>query len=103
MYGSSDDLIEFSGNIYEEKYPNANEWTHVAFSNGLLARIKYDGNWIIRMLQCPKDVKYHLGLAGTGEVDEKTYNDYTDVLTVFGEDVIWVVVGEAAGTNGMKL
>jgi hypothetical protein len=96
LYGASDDLIEIEGDITEELYPNANEWTYVGFSNGLLAKIQYNGDWIIRVVHAPKNVEYDLVTQDLAdEATQENFNDYTDVLHI-STKIDWVVTGEAA-------
>jgi hypothetical protein len=88
MYGASDDLIEFEGDIYEELYPNANEWTFVGFSNGLLVKIRYDGEWIIRIVR-------DAGRYNLTTFDATSSASYSDILEIH-DTVTWAVAGEVA-------
>jgi hypothetical protein len=91
LYGASDDLIEFTGDIYDEVSPDdESEWTFVAFDNGLLAKIVYNGEWTIKVVHAPVDVKWEIQTVG--HVDAEEFNDYTDVLTIHS-DVYGAVVG----------
>ena len=93
VYGSSDDLISFHGDIYDELYALNDEWTYLAFSNGLLAKVKYDGEWIIRGVDAGESADFTLH--HVGDVDANEFNDYTDVLEIH-DKVRWVVAGAKA-------
>lgn len=87
MYGFSDDLIEFEGDIDDEAYavePD-NGPTYLSFSDGTVIKVVYDGTW-----------KFSLEVQGAGRY-ELTYeapdeNCYSDKVTLHG-DIKWVVVG----------
>jgi len=93
LYGYSDDLIEIDGDISEEFTPlgevdpdePGDLGDLVAFSNGVVLRIKYRTCWrielvagqgLVEIVPCPED-------------DEESYSDYA---TITGP-VEWVVCG----------
>ena len=91
VYGASDDLVEVEGAIDEEfnppSYDDARAGTFLAFSDGTLLKIKYDGCWRIRPV-------FH----GTAKYEKREATDedkdYSDRVTLDG-DLRWVVYGTA--------
>lgn len=94
LYGYSDDLIELDGDVIENFTPRGEDDPEqpgdlVAFSNGVVLRIKYRdagcwridlvaGQGLVEIVPCPED-------------DEKNYSDRA---TITGS-VDWVVCGNS--------
>jgi hypothetical protein len=87
VYGASDDLVEVEGDIVEEfDVGSQGNDCFLAFSDGTVLSVRYDGFWRIHRLaigsaRCVKR-------DGT---DEDT--DYSDRVTLTG-DIRWVVCGD---------
>lgn len=86
IYGSSDDLIELEGRIYEEFYPEDGKPSYLAFSDGTVLEISYNGFWRINRLR-EGSANYHK-IEGTDPVE-----DYSDRVTLSGSRIQWVVFG----------
>jgi len=94
IYGSSDDNIEIDGDINEEfsRYDTSIEWPALlGFSDGTVLKAYYgeDGIWHIN-----KEI------SGTCTVSRVLAKDpdgpnYSDVVTLEGQDIDWVVFGTA--------
>lgn len=92
--GSSDDLIEIGGDIYEEfGLSNEDDGDLLAFSDGTILRIAYtqSGVWRIALV--------HRGQAelNVAQAPENDDDSYTDVATLTG-DIQWVVHGRDHAT-----
>lgn len=92
VYGASDDLIEIEGDVDEEFYAiefgheNESEGGFLAFSDGTILRIVYDGIWrITPIAKGSSDIKVDLAM----EDDE---DNYSDRATLSGK-IKWVVLG----------
>jgi hypothetical protein len=91
IYGASDDLIEFSGAIYEEFAVYAPEIDDdpviLAVSDGSLFRVRYDEDGIWRFTPVV------IG-SSTVTIDQgRDDRDHTDRITLVGDDLRWVVLG----------
>lgn len=91
LYGSSDDLIELDGDVYEEfNYRDAEGGDLVAFSDGTLLSIKYDSSGTWRITPVVKGTaELAITQAAAGDDD-----DYTDRATLTG-DIRWATHGVA--------
>lgn len=90
LYGASDDLIELDGDIREEFTPLGEDDPDepgdlVAFSNGVVLRIKFTHVWRITLVAGK-------GLVTIVQAPELDEDNYSDVATI-GGDVAWVVCG----------
>lgn len=88
VYGYSDDLIEIEGDIVEEfNVTEHDEYSYLAFSNGVVLRIRYedDGVWRIHPMRSASKVtiEYAHHLADV-------YSDHA----VIEEPISWVVYGD---------
>lgn len=89
--GASDDLIEIEGDIREEF--NCYDWEHpqyLAFSDGTVLSIFYSdkGLWEIRRVA--------IGTAGYSKkeaIDNPEDDEYSDIATLEGDNIRWVVFG----------
>jgi hypothetical protein len=98
VYGSSDDLIEVDGDIYEEftaKTDDAGDL--LAFSDGTLLSVQYDDNGLWRIHRLIEGSMTYEKIEAT--IDAEGHRDdgtpaYSDVVTLTGE-VTWVVLGRA--------
>ncbi|KKM44027.1 hypothetical protein LCGC14_1562220 [marine sediment metagenome] len=96
IYGTSDDLIEIEGDFREEFCGGSEEGELLAFSDGTLAKIKYDGVWRITPI-----VKGKTHWTKTEAVSAEDDN-YSDRLTLVG-DISWVCLGtEYTATRKQK-
>lgn len=86
IYGASDDLIELDGDIYEE-FEASEGGDLLAFSEGTVLRIRYDGDGIWRITPVTKG-----SAALVVEQCPATDDSGTDTATLTG-DVAWVVLG----------
>lgn len=100
VYGASDDLIEIEGSLRQEfyycdaGYANADEALvpyYLAFSDGTLLKITYDGEWNIKLVEGQAIIHHCGGSASHPQVDFRV-PDYSD-LAVIHSDVTWVVGG----------
>lgn len=98
VYGASDDLIEIEGSLVEEfNYPGlvGDPPYYLAFSDGTLLKITYDGEWNIKVVEGQayvypvnhRDDSRRLVADWPDEIP-----DYSDVA-VLHSDVTWVVGG----------
>ena len=86
IYGASDDLIEFEGDVDEEAYAKE-DGNVIALSNGAVFRIKYSDEGVWRITP--------VFVTGTSTIEygeEDSDNNYSDVVTVH-EPIKWIVVG----------
>ena len=92
VYGASDDLIEIDGDIREEFGAYNNDGGHLAFGDGTLLSVEYNGFW-----------RFHVIRKGDAEItkvegtDENT--DYSDKITLTWDKPIGFVL---FGTNVCK-
>ena len=93
IYGASDDLIEIDGAIREEFNPpldgDDESASYLAFSNGVVLRVKYDSDGIWRIFKKRGDESLVSIKQCEGDGDG---DDYSDIATVEGVD--WVVFGD---------
>jgi hypothetical protein len=89
VYGSSDDLIEIEGDIYDEycvNFDSDNDEVILALSNGIALAIKYNdcGLWKISQIAGnPSDVKFtHIAT----DPDSDAYSDVAEI----SKDVEWI-------------
>jgi len=89
VYGASDDLIEFNGDIHEEFnwLLSDNDVKYLAFSDGTVLRVCYDNDGLWRLTQIYKGTL--LERIDQGNVDE----DKNDIA-YFKEGVKWCIGGE---------
>ena len=93
MYGCSDDLVEFEGNIRDE-IGSWGDCQIVVFSNGLIAKIKYAPNqkaiWEIEIVNSvgKYEIK-HIGEDDTEEIEgfEVSYSD----CLIIDEKIDWCI------------
>jgi len=88
VYGSSDDLIQIEGALcLEFDYSESNEGDLLAFSNGVVLRIRYgaSGVWRITPAACLDQVTIN-------SAPENDSDNYSDRATIHGT-VAWVVHG----------
>lgn len=90
FWGCSDDCIELDGDVEEEVYGEESE---LYLSNGFRAKIRYDGEWRIQVLDGAANVPWSLYEAGSDEAIKHTGRDYTDLLIVHAK-VEWAVLGK---------
>lgn len=81
--GASDDLIEIEGDLSEEIYYDEDGQNHLAFSDGTVLNICYDGCWRINIV-----------IPGTAEVEKQfaegeDSENYSDRIYLKG-DIDWV-------------
>jgi len=93
VYGFSDDLIEVEGEINQEFYLGTDEGGYLAFSDGTLLRVDYDGDWNISLKASGKS-SYH------NEPPADNGSDYSDIVTLTG-DFKWVLFG-GVGSLGRR-
>lgn len=83
--GASDDLIEIDGDLTDEFNPSNDDPSYLAFSDGTVLRVQYDGFWRV--------VRLRTGTAGFEKHEGTDMDtDYTDKVTLTG-DLLWVVFG----------
>jgi hypothetical protein len=87
VYGSSDDLIEVEGDIEEEFTLSEYDENLLAFSNGVVLRIKYNDSGIWRISPVTGNMVIHMA----PEDDEDNYSD----VAIIEDDIRWVVQGIA--------
>jgi hypothetical protein len=96
VYGASDDLIEVEGDIREEFNPRSDDVeegnAYLAFSDGTVLKVKYDGCWRITPV-ARGSAEYQK----TEATDED--KDYSDKVTLEGEELRWVVYGNAVALS----
>jgi len=86
IYGASDDLLEFSGDIEDEFNVNCNEPFYIGLSDGTLLRVEYDDNAIWRINLVRK------GLNKFEKTDGDVELDTNDIVSIGGV-ISWVLVG----------
>lgn len=95
-YGSSDDLIEIDGDIREEFTAAFDgEDNLLAFSCGVVLRIRYSDQGIWRIAVVHEEEP---GLVEIVQAPEDDEDNYSDVATVHGGTMVpltWVVHGDA--------
>lgn len=92
IYGSGDDRIEVEGDLYEE-FNITDDVAVIGFENGLVARLSYDGDWNIRVLDdAPGKVDFLVHSANTRAAKAIAENDYSDVLEI-KTPAKWAVCG----------
>ena len=95
--GASDDLIEIKGDLSEE-FNGSEEPRWLAFSDGTLLTIQYGvggGFWRISVL-----AKGTAAIMKKDGTDEES--DYSDSMTLTGDDLAWVVCGDRYEKIGGK-
>lgn len=89
VYGSSDDLIEIDGDIYEEFNAESNDVpTLLAFSDGTVLRVHYGETGVWRITPVATG-------SATLQITQEPEDDddnYTDRATLTGE-ISWIVAG----------
>lgn len=81
--GHSDDIVMITGEIHDEFYPGENKKSYLAFGDGTVLSISYDGEWTIK-----RKVE---GSATFTKVDAKG-GESSDEVTLEGE-IGWVLFG----------
>lgn len=88
VFGSSDDLIELSGDLREEFSCLEPEGALLAFSNGLVLRVVYSGTGVWRITP----------VTGSGyrltQAPENDPDNYSD-RALLDDNISWVVMGSA--------
>jgi len=95
IYGASDDLLEFEGDIEDEFYVNCDKPFYIGLSDGTLLKMEYDDNGIWRI---------HLVRKGSNRFEKKEgdfQKDTNDIFSVHGE-ISWVLVGSEKIVNKKK-
>lgn len=95
VYGYSDDLVEIDGDIRDEfTYPyDDKEGCVLAFSNGLILRIKYNDNGIWRITPVFPIKNESFSISQAPENDDSNYSD----IATINDDIDWVVMGQSIG------
>ena len=78
IYGSSDDLIEIDGDIREE-FDDYCGNGYLYFSNEVVIKYDYDGDWTFSIKSNPKNIK--IDIIEVGKIDKEKYNDYSQHLS----------------------
>lgn len=94
VWGASDDLIEFRGDIKEETTAFYDEPTYIAFSNGLILKAEYTkrGVWEIDVLNLPDSSSATIQEKGEAN---KARNSYSEVAVIeTEEEVNWCLKTE---------
>jgi hypothetical protein len=96
IYGASDDLIEVDSTTFRAEefnvyLNNASDSLILAVSDGTVLRVRYDEDGIWRFVPV---------VVGSASVDIKVCpaddgDEYTDRVTLTGDDLRWVVLGSA--------
>lgn len=86
VFGASDDLIEIRGDLGEEEFGcYGDEGGHLAFSDGTLLSVEYNGFWRFHVL--------HRGTATVTKVEATNEDtDYSDKVTLTSETPITFVL-----------
>jgi hypothetical protein len=89
IHGESDDLIEIEGDIHQEfNIPlDDDESIILAFSDGTLLKIQFDGCWRI--------TRIHAGLATYNKIYEAISPDddkYSDEVELTGHSISWIAL-----------
>jgi hypothetical protein len=84
--GSSDDIVEFEGDLSDELYPGNNDENYLAFSDGTVLFVEYDDDGIWRF----KTI-YKGSLFDKKEEGSRT-NDENDTV-YFLDGIKWVLLG----------
>lgn len=91
VYGTSDDLVEVEGDITEEFNPlHDDKPSFLAFSDGTVLRITYDGMWHIARIA---EGSAEYAKRNATDIDQ----DYSDIVTLTGLadlPLSWCVFGD---------
>lgn len=87
VYGASDDLIEIDGDIYEEFGRYNSEGDYLAFSDGTVLYMVYDGDGIWRIKVICKGELFERKEEGD------VFKDTNDIA-YFKDGLKWCVVGK---------
>jgi hypothetical protein len=96
IYGGSDDLIEIDGEVSDEFGCYNNQKQNISCSDGTRAKIDYDGNWNITVIETGSLFKQIV--CGNPAEEPHEYPDakdcpgYSDVL-ILNEGIEWVRIG----------
>lgn len=98
IYGASDDLIEVDGDIYEDFNPSHDdEASYLAFADGTVIRVTYDGQWhISRLAEGAAEYAHDAATSIDGEPRKDGSPSYSDRVTLTGLGdlpIAWVVFG----------
>ena len=88
IYGASDDLIEFEGDIEDEVpyYPEEEDGVvSIVLSDGTTLGIQYKGTWTFSVVEAVSDVRIKPAVAHGDP-------QYSDILTI-ETPITWAVVG----------
>lgn len=93
IHGASDDLIHVETEVktHELILPISDE-TYIALSNGVVAKVKYTGDWKINKVSTEDGHESELKFAGSH--NEEGVKKYSDVLVIYSDDPEWVVRSE---------
>lgn len=99
VYGSSDDLVVVSGDMTEEFNVGMSadvhafeSGVHIALSNGVLLKVRYDGDWNIDLAAPTMETIKIMSANNHGHAFAP---GYSDVAIIQSEDpVSWAVVGD---------
>lgn len=90
VYGASDDLVELDGDVYEE-FNCVSGKAKLAFSNGVLLKLKYDGVWRITVLAGESLVAHFPSRGEDAGNDEEGVPGYSEKAYVTGP-IEWVAL-----------
>lgn len=96
IYGASDDIIEIEGIISEEYgcYAVAEKGVNIKCSDGTRARISYNGDWTIEVIEKGYSFKELIKSVGEDGTHIEKYSDctsYSDLLIL--DDIDFVCIG----------
>lgn len=92
VFGASDDLIEFRGDLKEEMYASYKEDDYIIFSTGVVLKVAYDGTWSISVVSDPNE---RVGIVSSVDLDSKksdlNISEYTDLASFEPtDDIKWI-------------
>lgn len=105
VYGRSDDQIVVTGDVEQVFYPpmdvERDDGMLIALSCGVLLRVKFDGDWVIRPVSDePNDVFAAVEHSAAHNHDHDFAGDYTDVVAVEAESIAWAALAKKAVVRG---
>lgn len=95
IQGHSDDILDISGDIQGEFYPDTEEPFLIAFPEGTLIEGRYsdEGEWIFRLVT-PGSAGYEHYPVNVECADTDQPHDYSETVVLTNLKAEWIVVGK---------
>ena len=95
IYGCSDDLIEIEGDINEEFDVYNETPTYLLFSNGMIIKVDYDGDWTFNIIK--------QGAPGSCVVKIEPFSQersYSQTVIIDNHNVSWICLSDRIAVLG---